>query len=69
MDDGGCAGLIHEIDVETLAGRERNARFSGRPDKAEYSRRFAVDSEGSGASSQAKLGGAGFGRGNSPRYL
>jgi hypothetical protein len=64
--DGGCAGLIHEIDVKALAGRERDARFSIRPDKTEYARRFAVDGEGSGAGSQAKR--AGFGRGSSPRY-
>ncbi len=68
MYDGGCAGLIHEIDVKALAGRERDARFSVRPDKAECSRRFAVDGEGPGARGQAKLSGAGFGRGNSPRY-
>ena len=68
VDDGGCAGLIHEIDVKALAGRERDARFSVRPDKAEYLRRFAVDVEGSGAGSQAKLGDARFGRSSSARY-
>jgi hypothetical protein len=67
MNDGGSAGPIREIDVKALAGRERNAGFSVRPDKAEYSRRFAVDDEGSGAGSQAKLSGAGFGRGGNPR--
>jgi hypothetical protein len=66
--DGGRAGLIHEIDVKALAGRKRDARFSVRPDKAEYSRRFAVDGEGSGAGSQANLSGAGVRRGISLRY-
>ena len=68
VDHGGCAGLIDEIDVKALARRERDTRFSVRPDQAEYSRRFAVDGEGSGAGSKAKLSGAGFGRGSSPRY-
>jgi len=68
VNDGGCAGPIHEIDVKALAGLERDARLSARPDEAEYSRRFAVDGEGSGAGSQAKLSGAGFGRGSRPRY-
>jgi len=68
VDDGGCAGLIHKIDVKVLAGRERDARFSVRPDEAEYSGRFAVDGQSSGAGSQAKLGGVGFGRGSRPRY-
>src|SRR2546428_13169849 len=69
VDNGGCAGSIHEIDVKALAGRERDARFSVRPDKAEYSRRFTVDVERSDAGSKAELSGAGFGRGGSPRYL
>src|SRR6266850_1198504 len=68
VDDGGCGGLIHEIDVKALAGRERDARFSVRPDKAEYSRRFAVDGERSDPGSKAKLRGAGVGRGSNPRY-
>src|SRR2546425_9103359 len=67
VDNGGCAGSIYEIDVKALAGRERDARFSVRPDKAEYSRRFAVDGERSDAGSKAKLSGAGL-RGSSPRY-
>jgi hypothetical protein len=54
--------------VKALAGRERDARFSVRPDEVEYSRWFAVDGEDSGAGSQAKLSGGGFGRGSSPRY-
>src|SRR6266436_6619064 len=68
VDNGGWAGSIHEIDVKALARRERDARFSVRPDKAEYSRRFAVNGERSDAGSKAKLSGAGFGRGSSPRY-
>src|ERR1700692_2492152 len=68
VDDGGCTCLIHKIDVKALAGRECDARFCVRPDQAEYSCRFAVDVEGSGAGSQAKLGGVGFGRGSSPRH-
>ena len=68
VDDGGCTGLIHKIDVKALAGRECDARFCVRLDQAEYSCRFAVDVEGSGAGSQAKLGGVGFGRGSSPRH-
>src|SRR3989449_6495854 len=67
VDNGGCAGSIYEIDVKALAGRERDARFSVRPDKAEYSRRFAVDGERSDAGSKTKLSGAGL-RGSSPRY-
>ncbi len=67
VDNGGCAGLIHEIDVKALAWRERDARFSVWPDKPEHSRRLAVDVEGSGAGGQAKLSGARFGRGSSPR--
>jgi hypothetical protein len=59
VHDGGRAGLIHEIDVKALARRERDARFSVRPDKGEYSCRFAVDVEISGAGSQAKLGDSG----------
>jgi hypothetical protein len=66
VDDGRCTGLIHKIEVKALAGRKRNARFSVRPDKAEYSRRFAVNGESSGAGSQAKRSGAGFGRGSCP---
>jgi hypothetical protein len=67
MDDGRSVGLIHEIDVKSLARRERDARVSVRPDEAEYSRRFAVDVEGSGAGGQAKRSsGAGFGCGSSP---
>jgi hypothetical protein len=65
VDHGGCAGLIDEIDVKALARRERDAGVSVRPDEAEYSRRFAVDGQGSGAGGQAKLAGAGFGRGSS----
>jgi hypothetical protein len=68
MDDGRSVGLIHEIDMKALARRERDARVSVRPDEAEHSRRFAVDGKGSGAGSQAKLGGAGFGRGSSPLF-
>src|SRR5439155_26866651 len=64
VDNGGCAGPIHEIDVKALAGRERDARFSVRPDKAEYLRRFAVDGELSDTGSKPKLIGAGFGRGS-----
>jgi hypothetical protein len=59
------SGPIHEIDVKALAGRERNARFSVRPEKAEYAGRFAVDVESSGGGSQS---GAGIWRGSSPRY-
>jgi hypothetical protein len=68
VDNGGRAGSIYEIDVKALAGRERDARFSVRSDKAEYSRRFAVDGERSGSGSQAKLSGGDFCRGSSPRY-
>ena len=68
VDDGGCVGPIHEINVKALIGRERNARFSVRPQKGEYSRRFAVDGEGSGSRSQAKRSSAGFGRGSRARY-
>ena len=68
VDDGGCAGFIHKIDVKTLTGRERDTGVSVRPNQAEYLRRFAVDGEGSGAGSQAKLSGAGFGRGVSPLF-
>src|SRR2546428_10272542 len=68
VDNGGCAGSIPEIDVKALAGRERDARVSVRPDKAEYSRRFTVDVERSDAGSKAKVSGAGLGRGGSPRY-
>src|SRR5207245_6349578 len=68
VDNGGHAGSIHEIDVKALAGRERDAGFSVRPDKAEYSRRFAVDGERSDAGSKAKVGGAGFARGGTPRH-
>ncbi len=68
VHDGGRAGLIHEIDVKALARSERDARFSVRPDKPEYPRRFAVDVESSGAGGQAKVGGTLFGRGSSPRY-
>src|SRR5882757_6900329 len=49
VHDGGRAGLIHEIDVKALARSERDARFSVRPDKPEYPRRFAVDVESPGA--------------------
>jgi len=66
VDDGGCAGLIHEIDVKVLAGREREARLSVRSDKAEHARRLAVDGEGSGVGRQAKFGGASFRRGKAP---
>jgi hypothetical protein len=66
VHDGGCARLIHKIDVKALAGRERDARVSVRPDEAEHSSRFAVDGESPGAGSQAKLSGAGFRRGSSP---
>src|SRR5438309_11604179 len=55
VDNGGCAGSIHEIDVKALAGRERDARFCVRPEKAEYWRRVTVDVERSDAGSQAKL--------------
>jgi hypothetical protein len=68
VDDRGCAGPIHEINVKALARRERDARFSARPDKAEYTRRFAIDGESSGAGSQAQLSGAGFECGGSPRW-
>ncbi len=51
----GVPASIHEIDAKALAGRERDARFSVRPNKAKYSRRFAVDGERSDAGSQAKL--------------
>jgi hypothetical protein len=61
---GGCTRLINKIDVKALAWRERNARVSVRPDEAEYSSRFAVDGKSSGARSQAKPGGVGFGRGS-----
>jgi hypothetical protein len=68
VNDGGYVGPIHEIEVKWLAGQERKARISVRPNKPEYRGRFAVDVEGSGAGSQAKLGGARFGRGGSRRY-
>jgi hypothetical protein len=68
MNDGRCGGLVHEIDVKALAGRERNARITVRPNKTEDAGRFAVDVESSGGGSQAKLSGAGIGRGSSPRY-
>jgi hypothetical protein len=41
VHDGGCARLIHKIDMKALAGRERHARVSVRPDETEYSGRFA----------------------------
>ena len=50
--------------MKALAWRERDARVSVRPDEAEYSSRFAVDGKSSGARSQAKPGGVGFGRGS-----
>jgi len=59
---------INKINVKALARRERDARVSVRPDEAEYSSRFAVDGESSGARSQAKPGGAGVGRGSSPLF-
>jgi hypothetical protein len=68
VNDGGCSGPIHEIDVKALAGRERNARVTIRPNKAEYPGRFAIDVESPGGGSQAKLSGAGIGRGSGPRY-
>jgi len=52
--------------MKALAGSERDARLSVRPDQAEYSGRFAIDSKSSGAGCEAKPGGAGFGRGSSP---
>src|ERR1700730_15635912 len=68
MDDGGRARLIHKVKIKSLPGRERDARFFVRPNKAKYSRRLAIDVEGSGPGSQAKLSSARFGRGGSPRY-
>ena len=61
MHEGGSARLIHKIDVKALAGRECDAGVSVRPDEAEYFDRFAVNDESSGAGSQAKRSGAGFG--------
>jgi len=52
--------------VKALAGRERDAGVSVRPNETEYSRWFAVNVERSGAGRQAKRS-AGFWRGKSPR--
>ena len=68
MHDGGSGRLVHQIDAKAVAGRERDARFFVRPDEAEYSGRFAVDGEGSGAGSQAKRSAAGFCRGKSSLF-
>jgi len=53
VDNGGCPGSIHEIDVKALAGESVMPGFPS-ADKAEYLRRFAVDGERSDAGSKAE---------------